>query len=592
MGNIEFLLLGPIECRIAGTEVRPAGRKQRIVLSALLLSEGRAVSVDRLIDAVWEVPPPTAEKQIRNAVSSLRGQLLDKNSVVGLADAGYRIDLSEASVDVMSFTAHAIQARQHLAANRIAEAVTSFQAALSLWRGPALAGVDSPVLHPRIVGLDEQRLAIAEESMRLQLSMGRHVSLIDELSGLVAENPHRERLVSSLVLALHRCGAHSQALDLYERTRQSLADELGVEPGSTLRKTHRMVLANPCLDVIPEPGTVIEPSARLSPVTVSDFWGRRGALQQIEQVLHEVREGAPSPVVTIDGMAGVGKTALAVHAAHVFSHNLFDLRLFLDLRAHSPHRQPVDQSTALQKLLIASGLTASQVPEGLEYRRALWKARSAARRVLLILDDARDSSQVRGLLPAGSGCLTLVTSRRRLTGLDQAHIVALDPPTEEEAIQIFTQSLGDGRYLAEPAEVEQLVRRCGYLPLALRIAVARLRHRRNWTIGQLADRLTDTRILDELHTDDRSVATAIEQSYVRLTPIQRQVIRRVARLGVEQLDAAMANTVSDLPQVLTEQLLEDLVDVHLLLQDGPLRYRMHALVRAFLMQAPAEDGSP
>ena len=168
----EFLLLGPIECRIAGTVVRPAGRKQRIVLGALLLAEGRAVSVDRLIDVVWENPPPTAEKQIRNAVSSLRGQLLDKKSVVGLADAGYRIDLSEATVDVMTFAEHAARARQHLAADRLAEAVTSYQSALGLWRGSPLAGVDSPVLHAWVVGLDEQRLAIAEESAKLQLSMG------------------------------------------------------------------------------------------------------------------------------------------------------------------------------------------------------------------------------------------------------------------------------------------------------------------------------------------------------------------------------------------------------------------------------------
>ena len=394
------------------------------------------------------------------------------------------------------------------------------------------------------------------------------------------------------MLALHRCGAHSQALDVYERARQSLADELGVEPGPTLRETRRMVLANPHPEVIPEPGMLIETPARLSFAAAHDFSGRRELLHQIQKVPHHATVGAPPSVVTIDGMAGVGKTALAIQAAHAFGRQHYDLRLLLDLRTYSPEGPPVDQGTALLRLLMASGLAAAQVPEGLEHRQALWKARSAGRRALLILDDANDSSQVRGLLPTGPGCLTLVTSRRRLTGLDQTHVVPLDPPTEADATRLFTQAIGDDRHLAEPAAVEQVVSSCGNLPLALRIAAARLRHRRNWTIGQLASRLAGARILDELRTDDRSVATAIDQSYQRLSRVQREVVQRLATLGAEQFDAAMASSVSELSQPLAEQLLEDLVDVHLLLQDGPLRYRMHVLVRAFLMQASAEIRTP
>jgi DNA-binding SARP family transcriptional activator len=596
-----FRVLGPLDCAVGGRPIVLAGRRQRAVLATLLLAQGRPVPLDRLVDAVWEEPPDTADKQVRNIVSSLRAPVGRVGGTVTLVDAGYSLDLGGARLDLDDFDAHVRTARTHAAGTGTPgdreHAVTAFRAGLALWRGSALAGVGSPALRNRVIGLDQRRTAVFEECVTLELALGRHRAVVGELFHWADEQPQRESLVALLIRALVASGARDLALKVYDQTQCVLADELGVEPGEDLQALRRALTAGP----LPSParaGVATMPVPRApagrpttTPSTLppdsTAFVGRTAELDRLRRIGRAASvSGGAATVVAIDGMPGVGKTAVAVRAARALVPAYPDGQVFLDLQAHTCGLRPLDPAEVVRSLLTALGTPEAAIPANFTDRLSLWHTELLSRRLLLVLDNVVDSTQIAALLPSGPGSLTLVTSRRRLTGLHMALPVPLELPSTDEARELFVRAVGDRRPLREYRAVDDVVRHCGRLPLALRIAAARLRHRPAWAVAELAARLADPACcLDELRTDDHSVAASMASSVQGLGPAGQRLMRL---LGTQEgaFDAKTVAGAAGLPGAQVGRMLEDLVDLHLVEPLGPASYCLHPLLRAYVARLP------
>jgi DNA-binding SARP family transcriptional activator/tetratricopeptide (TPR) repeat protein len=555
---VDFRLLGPVQVRAGGQRVALGGPQPEKVLAALLLAGGRVVPLGELVDALWDAdPPPTATHQVHKLIAGLRRRLPGTIETDG---PGYRIRLDGATVDALTFA--------ELAAE---PTIPSLTAALQLWRGPALAGLDSRALRARAVTLDERRLAVTETLVGLRLAAGEAAAVAVELPALVAAHPLRETLRGHLMVALYRCGRQADALAVYAETRALLAGELGIEPGPELARVHRQVLtADPALD--PAPGR----APCTLPYDLPDFAGRAADLDRLGSTADAVL------ITAIDGMAGIGKTALAVHAAHRLARRYPDGQLFCDLHAHTAGARPVPPEVALERLLRMLGVPPESVPDGLDQRAARWRAELAGRRVLVVLDNASSASQVRPLLPGSPTCLALITSRRRLGVVEGASVLSLDVLAPAEARELFAAVAGAGRVAAEPAATAEVVELCGHLPLAIRIAATRLAHRPQWTVAALAGRLrAQTDRLAELTLDDRGVGAAFALSYGGLEPEQQRMFRLLGRHPGADFDHWSAAALADRPPAPAEAVLEALVDAHLLQSTGAGRYTFHDLLREY-----------
>lgn len=579
----EYRVLGPLEVRIGDHPVRLRRGRQESVLAALLLAPEHVVSLPHLIECVWEgAPPTTASKLVRNTVSELRQILSGESLITPVAD-GYRLDIPADSLDATVFVDHLTRAREHATERRSEEAVTEYREALALWRGTTLLGLHIPALQPEVTRLNELRLAALEECVELELAQGQHNRLTAELATWTTQHPLRERLAAQFVLALYRAKRQAEALNAYERTKRELADELGVAPGPELRELHQRILANdPTLSSAP-PVTTPQRARCDLPADPGHVVGRGPEFHALTDLLSDNGSTPTTLVISaFDGMAGVGKTTFAVHAAHQLSQRYPDGQLFIDLQAYTPGQQPLSAGSALDRLLRALGLSGEQIPASLPERAAEWRARIANRRMVVVLDNASDTGQVRPLLPGTPSSLVLITSRRRLVGLDNASSLTIDPLPPDDACVLFTAVASDGRPAAEPDAVDDILRLCGYLPLAIRIAAARLRHRPSWTVRYLADRLRDQRhLLTELEAEDRSVAGTFALSYQALTADQRRLFGLLGLLPCQDIDRYGAAALAETTPRHAETLLEDLVDAHLLDQPTPGRYRFHDLVRAY-----------
>ncbi|QKV72945.1 BTAD domain-containing putative transcriptional regulator [Amycolatopsis sp. Hca4] len=550
---MEFRVLGPVRVLGGGRPIAPSGPRQGRILAALLLGAGRVVPVSRLVDVVWDgEPPATAVRQVRNLTTALRRTLVAAGAgedVLTAEGPGFALRPGEFDLDRF----------EDLAARG------EYRAALACWRGPALAGVDSAALRPDAGRLAERRLAVLEQCLAAEVDAGDG-DAVAELTALVAEHPLREGLVGLLMRALHRAGRQADAIDVYQRAKRRLADELGIAPGAPLRASYEQLLHDE-----PAPGRCF------LPYDVPDFTGRAA---DIAAAVTALRTGRP---VVVDGMAGVGKTAFAVRVAHLAARDFPDGQLFVDLHGHTPGRDPLPAGAALAALLMQTGVPASRQPDGLDERAALWRSRVAGRRLLVVLDNARSASQVVPLLPGGAGAGVLVTGRRRLAAVDGALALSLDvlPPPEAEAL--FAAAAG-GRPGAAVARL------CGYLPLALRIAAARLSARPLWTVEDLVTRLgSERRRLGELRAGGRDVAAAFALSYRDLTPPQRRMFRALGCHPGGDFTAAAAAASAGTGLAEAERLLEDLLDAHLLRQPAPDRYGFHDLI-AEHARAVAEPG--
>ncbi|HEY6747794.1 MAG TPA: BTAD domain-containing putative transcriptional regulator [Mycobacteriales bacterium] len=562
---MEFRVLGPLEVADdAGRPVRLGGPRAAKALATLLLAGGAVVGLGELTDALWDSePPPTATHQVHKTIAGLRARLPGRIETVG---TGYR--LRSGDLDLARFT--------DLAATGTLPGLT---AALALWRGPALAGIDGRALRGAAARLDDRRLAAVEAAVELRLAAGAGADLTVELPALIEAHPLRETLRRQLMVALYRCGRQADALAVYAQTRALLADELGVDPGPDLVRVHQQVLrADPALD---PPG----PAPSTLPYDLPDFAGRAADLGRL---LDPVQAGAVV-ISSIDGMAGIGKTALAVHAAHRLAARYPDGQLFCDLHAHTAGAHPLTSEAALERLLRMLGVPPEVIPEDLDGRAARWRAELAGRQVLVVLDNAATAAQVRPLLPGSPRSLVLVTSRRRLGVLEGATVLSLDVLPPAEALELFAAVAG--RAPAEPAAAPsageaaaaaEVVELCGRLPLAIRIAATRLAHRPEWTVADLAARLREPGDrLGELTVADRGVGPAFALSYGQLAPAERRMFRLLGLHPGTDFDAWSAAALAGTSPARAGALLEALVDAHLLRPYGVGRYTFHDLLRSY-----------
>ena len=453
--------------------------------------------------------------------------------------------------------------------------------------GPALADAASEVLQrtarPR---LEEARLVALEERLEVELGLGRHVQLVGELEALVAAYPTRERLRQQQMLALYRSGRAADALAAYRNMRRALAEELGLEPSPALQQLERAILqADPALGaVLPAAETPhhrplsLLPPCQLPP-DIDDFTGRQAALAEVQRLL-EAERATAIVISAIAGKAGVGKTALAVHVAHRLRPRFPGGQLYVNLRG--AEAQAFDPADVLAGFLRALGVEGALIAEGLEERVCQYRSRLADRRVLVLLDNAASEAQVRPLLPARPGCSVLVTSRVRLSGLEAAHPLTLDVLEADQAVALLARLAGPERVAAEPEAAAAIVRLCGLLPLALRIAGARLASRPDWRLALLAERLADERRrLDELRAGDLEVRASVALSYQGRGEPERRLFRLLGLLAAPSFPAWVAAALLDSESAEAEGLLERLVEAAGQDQAGQLRYRLHDLLRVY-----------
>ncbi|MEU6476150.1 BTAD domain-containing putative transcriptional regulator [Streptomyces sp. NPDC047017] len=592
--TLRFSVLGPVRAWRGPAPLSTGSPQQRALLAALLLREGRTATAAELIDALWgEDPPSQALAAVRTYASRLR-KILDAGMLVS-ESGGYAVrGLGEGALDVAAVQDLAAGAEKARAGGDLCRARAQLRRALDLWDGEPLAGLPGPYAEAQRARLEEWRLRLLESCLDMDLEQGCHAEAVSELTALTAAHPLRERLRELLMLALYRSGRQAEALAVYADTRRLLADELGVDPRPELRELQQRILqADPALAEPSAPAA--EPAAApvrpaQLPATVPDFTGRAAFVVELSEVLASA-DGRVMAVSALAGIGGVGKTTLAVHVAHQARAAFPDGQLYVDLQGAG--QRAAEPETVLGSFLRALGTPDSAVPDSLEERAALYRSVLDGRRVLVLLDNARDAAQVRPLLPGTEGCAALVTSRVRMLDLAGAHLVDLDVMSPEEALQLFTRIVGEERVGSERKAALDVVAACGFLPLAIRIAASRLAARRTWTVSVLAAKLADERRrLDELQAGDLAVKATFELGYGQLEPAQARAFRLLGLADGPDISLAAAAAVLDLPVEGTEDLLESLVDTSLLESAAPGRYRFHDLVRLYARACAERDEQP
>ncbi|TDV43161.1 AfsR/SARP family transcriptional regulator [Actinophytocola oryzae] len=595
---VRFELLGPVAVVCGDRRVQLRAHRHRVILSTLLLEANRVVSGDTLVDSIWEAQPPvTARSQIHICVSAIRRRLREfgADHLISTEPNGYLIRVEDDQLDHRRFARLTATATQLARQGNTADAATTLRQALALWRGRALADVNSGPLSPRAARLDEDHLVALESCAELELRLGRHRELISELAERVASFPLRERSRAQLMLALHRSGRQAEALEVYREGRRELVEQLGLEPGEELRRTEALVLSDEAGLPAPEQEPAPPPPARQLPADIGDFVGHDALVERLTGLL--VRAPGESrrpavPVVVVTGTGGVGKSTLAVHVAHLLAGEQFpDGQLYANLGGNQPRpRQPGE---VLSRFLRALGVFHSAIPDDVDERAELYRSLLAERQVLVLLDGAVAESQVRSLLPGSATCGVLVTSRTPLTGLAGAAQVDVRTFDDDQAAALLGRIAGVRRVEAERAEVTELSRLVGGLPLGLRIIGSRLAARPHWTLGTMSRRLADRRNrLDELAHGDLGVRSTISFSYESVPGRARLLLRLLSEVDTDGVPDWLPSAVLDTDRADADEQVETLVDAQLveLVSDGArVRYRIHELVRVFAREQSATD---
>ncbi|MEU6485718.1 BTAD domain-containing putative transcriptional regulator [Streptomyces sp. NPDC046887] len=686
----------------------PPGR-QEAILAALLLEANRVVSTDHLVDLIWDDDPPdTARTQVQICVSRLRKLLtaVRIDAAITTRPPGYVLKTDEDAVDAAVFGRRVAGARASERRGAVAEAVELLRSAEQLWLGDCLGGISGHTLRSKARQLDEERLTATETRIGLELDLGRHHHLVGAIQLLVHQHPLRERLRGQLMLALYRSGRQAEALEAYRVGRELLVEELGLEPGTELRRLESAILAGevpppagsgpgatgsdasmddagapaapgppvgapdpvvipappdrrgatheppaPAADDVPDPpvradepgpgttasredrstgatsrgeasrplgeqdvaGRPIEgPTARTGaeapppattpevprqlPADTADFVGDEQRIESIEQILLGAGERRAVGLAVIVGKPGTGKSTLATHIAHRLADARFpDGQLYCDLRGTGT---PATASEVLGRFLRALGIPGPVIPESLDERAEMYRTLLAARRVLVVLDDAASESQVRPLLPGGSRCAVLVTSRVRLTGLPGAHRVELDVLGTGHALELLGRVIGADRVEREAVAAEALVGTVGGLPLALRIVAARLAARPHWTLASMVHRLANERHrLDELTHGEMTMRASLSLTHDGLRPDDRRLLRLLSLAQGPSLPGWLAGALLDDDRPFPSDLLEPLVDVQMLdvvgvESTGGFRYRFHEIIRVFAREQLAAHDEP
>ena len=542
---MRYGILGPVEVRADDDPLYVGGPRERRTLAALLLNANRQVRAERLAELLWdERPPPTAKAQIRNTIAALRRHLAARagsQSPIESAAGGYILRISDDQLDATAFDAHVRRGRALAGQGRLGDAGEALRVALGLWRGPALDGVPGRVFEAEAAGLEERRLVCLEQRVEWDLAVGRHRELVGELATLVGAHPLRERLVEAQMTCLYRVGRPADALDAFMAARTRFAEQTGLDPSARLVRLQRAILcADPSLDLlvaddrdaVSPPGPRRPTPAQL-PADVPAFTGRAAELKALDGLLPD--SDTVSVVAAITGTAGVGKTALAVHWAHRVRHRFGDGQLYVNLRGFDPVRSAVTAKEALPGFLDALGVPPDCLPVGVDAQAALYRSLLSERRMLVVLDNAGDAAEVRPLLPGTPGCVAVVTSRHELRGLvaaECAHPVGLDLLSSAEGRELLTRRLGPERVMAESQGVDEIVRRCSGLPIALVVVAARAATRPELSLNTLADELRGARdALDAFAGDDAAtdLRTVFFWSYRNLSLDAARLFRLLGR---------------------------------------------------------------
>lgn len=596
---MEFQILGPPRVIGKHGEVALGGRRQRLVLAMLMVNANRLVPLDQLVDAVWgDRPPSTAKRQIQNSVATLRRLLAEgeaREPVIVSDGPGYRAMPGPDELDAQVFENQVAAADQLAAQDRSGEAVAQLRSALRLWRGPALLGLSGHAVETAAARLDEQRLAALEHRIGLELKLGRPDDVIGEITELVATHPLREPFVGLQMLALHQAGRQADALQAYHRLRKRLAEELGVDPGASLQHLHTSILTDdafaerpPGLPVEVTAGTPLMPVPAQLPTDVAAFTGRRDHLKALDELFGEdAGRGSTAVVVTaITGTAGVGKTSLAVHWGHRAKDRFPDGQLYINLRGYAV-APPTPPAEALLHFLHGLGVPPDRIPLDPQTAAGLYRSMLADRKVLVVLDNAANADQVRPLLPGSPGCLVLVTSRDRLSGLvayDGAHRLTLDVLDADEAYTLLVRILGPDRVAAEPAATADLAVACAHLPLAMRIAATNVADNPRSSIGDQVRALCNGDRLATLQADDdepAGVRRAFDLSYQALDRDGQRLFRLFGLIPARDITAGAAAALTATDVSAATRQLNRLAAAHLMNQSVPGRYVSHDLLRQY-----------
>ncbi|GLP64804.1 SARP family transcriptional regulator [Streptomyces sp. TUS-ST3] len=655
--QVRFAVLGPVGAWRGAVEVDLGPPRQRAVLAVLLLAEGGRVPVDGLVDALWgDAPPASAVGSVRTYVHRLRRALGESASLIRSVGDAYVVRALPEDLDLSAFRELTARAEPARRAGDVKQAAAHLRDALALWRGPALSGVRGEFAQARREQLETLRLSALESLLAIRLDLGGHAQAVPELAALVAGRPLDERFREMLMLALYRSGRQSAALQTYTEARTLLAEELGVDPAPALQRLYERILrADPALLAVPryegpapeapsratptdvtaadmtpldlpsfgtttaappaDPGPRIESAAQHAAPTAnatapasprpvpaqlpSDLPGFVGRQVQLDQASALIPEAdAPSATVVIGGSAGVGKTAFAVHWARRIAPRFPDGQLYLNLRGFDPVGAPVPPAQALRTLLEALGVAPRELPQDQDALAARLRTVLTGRRVLILLDNARDAGQIRPLLPGAPGCLVIVTSRNRLGGLvavDGAHPLRLDVMTAREGHDLLLRRLGAARVAAEPQAVREIVELCARLPLALAIAAARAADRTAFPLASLAEELAEGHgSLDAFTDADQAadVRAVMSWSYHALSPGAARLFRLLVLHPGPDVSLPAAASLAGLGIAAARSLLAELVHTHLVDEPAPGRYTWHDLLRAYAAELSAGTDSP
>jgi DNA-binding SARP family transcriptional activator/tetratricopeptide (TPR) repeat protein len=611
--SLRIQVLGAVRAFRDGRELDVGTPRQRAVLAVLAINSHRAVSRDELVDAVWGFNLPSSAVQgVYTYIAGLRRVLepgrVRRGTPAVLVDGrpGYQLSLRPGQLDMQVFRERLEQARRLTAAGDAA-ALAAFDAALDLWKGAPLSGVPGPFAEAEQVRLNELRLAAVEDRAAAILDLGGEGDVLAELAALVRQHPLRERLRTMLMRALHQRGRRAEALEVFADARRVLVDELGVEPGTELQHLYRdLLVAEP--EPTPPSGTRPAAAGRSRwvvpaqlPRGIPTFVGRTAELARIEELTRteelttggdggaSVAGSASAAILVIDGMAGVGKTALAVHYGHEVARRYPDGQLFADLRGVDPRQAAVTAGEALGRFLRAFDVEPDRIPVDLDERTALYRSMLAGRRVLVVLDNAGSADQVRPLLPVEPTCLAVVTSRHRLAGLvarDGALPLTLETLPPGDGIHLLERVVGRSRLRVEERDAAELARLCGYLPLALRIVAAHIAVRPHLAVAEAAKELADSGLGAFAVAGDQTttVRAVFDHSYRALDGEARRLFRLCGGMpGVDftvEAAAALAGTRTDD----TRSPLARLVTAHLVEERTPGRYQTHDLLRRYAVE--------
>ncbi|MFE1774901.1 BTAD domain-containing putative transcriptional regulator [Streptomyces sp. NPDC059008] len=611
---VELLTLGPLELWHQGRQHTLGSPKERCVLATLLYAQGDPVAVDTLVAHVWEddALPGTPVETLHSYLSRLRSRLRravgDLARVERPSPRRYRLRVHHA--DDVDLTRLQRLRRDARAAARRGErelAVGLLHTAEALWRGEPFAEFAGDWALAARARLTEDHRRVREERIRLELELGRHADLIGELHEIVSRSPLAQQAVAALMLALYRCGREGEALALYRGTSRRLREELGIDPGAELRELQRrilaqdptLLLAGPAAPPGPAPAPAEEPDGPGSPAAARgggstlprdtrDFTGRGSELRLLLGGPSQDAHDTALPLTVVHGMPGVGKSTLIVHAAHRMRPDYPDGGFYLDLRAYSD-QPPYEPAEALASLLRSAGV-AEPLPDTLDERAARWREWTAHRRVLVVLDNARDAEQVLPLLPGTATCCAIVASRNRLTELDGATPLHLDVLPVSEACALFARIVG-GTRASDTAALRRVVQLCGCHPLTVQLLASRFRHRDTWDLEYVAHRLAHA--TDRLDEFDERVAAVFRLSYADLDAPAQRLFRHLALHPGPDLTLAAATALCAAHPAEVRQAADQLLDRHLLDEPVRDRYQLHDLARAFGRRlACREDSGP